>query len=654
MAVSSHTPIRSDGDPIISGFWWAAACFTVIGTAICLRAWILFRTPLPPGIDAGYYPMQARGMLERGWPWYDDPPVRFAIDAAVAKGAIMATGWETDAAVLWSSRVVDSLTQPWVAAAMFLVGWTWSRGKRNALLGVVPAAALAVLSRPIMDMTGDFQKQSLAMVWTAWGWVALWMALRATRAAQGARWGALAFACALLAAGTHVGTFGGFMVGTSVMLGFYGALSLWLSAERRRTAQRMLLISGCLLCVALVATAGVWWFSPRKAEALISAPLLWIYGETARRNAPGGGALAAAAVMTTAGILTSWAMWSRLRYQSRTAVVDCSAFETTSADAACAIGMVFTVVVLWCPLWPGQYAERVGLIGILPAALVITFIAAYPRADTGTRFNQVARWVGLGSAGLLFVVCAAGAAGARGVHQGSLISMAELKELQQWREELATDIKTIVVAPKGVQWWVGYAMHTAVRMERFQPADADRYERFLIIVPTQNTSRRGPGDPSLGPPPEPPGDSRAWSWLFGPPPRDPSGPRERPGPWEPPPHIDEAVTAPHTARAGAEPDTQVVGINTAKERAGTMRQSPGGRALERRPVMHIPDQATILRKGRWFTLYQLPQSSVAAIDDDVRPSSTAQMTLPANDAAWDAVVAPVTGDATTVDPEGWR
>ena len=61
--------------------WWPVALVMVVCLSIAMRAKINFATELPTGVDAAYYPLQARALLEQGRLAYFDLPLVFAVDA---------------------------------------------------------------------------------------------------------------------------------------------------------------------------------------------------------------------------------------------------------------------------------------------------------------------------------------------------------------------------------------------------------------------------------------------------------------------------------------------------------------------------------------------------------------------------------------------
>ncbi|MEY4820476.1 MAG: hypothetical protein RLY72_128, partial [Planctomycetota bacterium] len=210
---------------------WMVALALTMGAAIAVRAWMNFRTPIPGGVDAGYYAVQARALLEHGKLAWTDVPLIFALDAALAKLAMLTLGWSVDDATLWASRLVDSVGQPLVAVSLFVATFSWSRGLRSAVPAAVAATLVTTVSSPILRMVGDFEKQSLAMAFMAAAWLGLARTMAATDARQLRIRAAWTMAFFVLTALTHAGTFGAAALGAVFTLTSW---AVWSGVSRGR------------------------------------------------------------------------------------------------------------------------------------------------------------------------------------------------------------------------------------------------------------------------------------------------------------------------------------------------------------------------------------------------------------------------------------
>ena len=57
----------------------------VVIAAVVARAWLLWSTALVPGMNGGYYPVQARALLEHSGLGFPDLPLTFLLQAGFVK-----------------------------------------------------------------------------------------------------------------------------------------------------------------------------------------------------------------------------------------------------------------------------------------------------------------------------------------------------------------------------------------------------------------------------------------------------------------------------------------------------------------------------------------------------------------------------------------
>jgi len=144
-----------------------ATLLTVVAAGIAARAWLLWSTPLVPGMNGGYYLVQARALLEHGRLGIPDLPLTFILQATVAKLLQLLTGRGLESSVLPSVRLCDALLPPLVAVPVFLLGRIWCVQNNRGVWPAVVAAAGVALGTPALTMVGDFEKNSLGLVWLA-------------------------------------------------------------------------------------------------------------------------------------------------------------------------------------------------------------------------------------------------------------------------------------------------------------------------------------------------------------------------------------------------------------------------------------------------------------------------------------------------------
>jgi hypothetical protein len=479
--------------------WWLLPLALVLLAAIAVRAAILFSSPLPPGMDAAYYPVQARSLLEDGRFLYHDLPLRFAIDAALSMGLMAVAKLDIDAATLLASRLTDTVLPPLVAVPIVLLGRRFARGQGDrwtALAWSVAAAALlATVSYPILRMTGDFQKNALGLVWlaaAAWG---LHRALAEPRRVSGWCWTALAVG---LAATTHVGAFGATAVLVAVALGT--AAVAWSEVSVRRLA--LLGVGGTAL--AALALGAVWVASPERARALLDAPLR-IFGMSAAASGAGpraGGGLAwggAALVVLIVGFALR-----RLWVERST---------TPLADRAVVLAAGATAALLTCPLLSGEYLMRFALMAPVPLAIAVAYLLVRRTVEGRRTWPTVVvagAALGSGLAGFApsFLPTPPNRSGTmqtgeRPPRGGPLfmqvVSDEGAAELRELRPLIPDPKRTLVVARHGLEWWAAFLLHTPVRQGRPPDDSFDRYERVLLLVERGPPHNRASGGPGPGP-----------------------------------------------------------------------------------------------------------------------------------------------------------
>ncbi|MBX3381775.1 MAG: hypothetical protein KF805_16905 [Phycisphaeraceae bacterium] len=550
-----------------------AVVFVLVAGAIALRATMLFSKILPPGVDAAYYPLQSRGVLEDGKLPYVDVPLIFWLDAALAKLFIAVRGMDVDSATLLASRVVDAVSQPLAAIplALLMFGFVGAlQGCRTARTGddakqdaagsrwffavVVTAfvvGAIAILSPPILRMTGDFQKNSLGLVWMA---ASAWATYLALRSGTLVRW-VLPAIFLSLAAITHIGAF-------SVTLVLVGSTVAVFVVQKRRFGPRTIAITG----VACVIGAGVLWLlvytvAPSKAIGLAQGVTKMftvgdrpqgrpaIAGGQAQQNPPRDGPefdrparhggptdrpenrqrdrqanpqgnrpqgppggfpesamslrAAAWAVLLAFGGLAIW-----------------RARRVGAPELAIVAGAVCTAALITCPLIQGQYAERLSLMTPIPLAIIVGFLLL-------SCAESARRWVRIGVptvgalAGIAILVAAfpmamrgkggppprfanngtdssrrqgpgpdGGVPGGGG--GGSIVADEAAPEFRSMRGLVPTDGSAVVIARHGLQWWAGYFLKTPVREEHATKEQLEKYDRVFVLT-EKRSGRIGPG-----------------------------------------------------------------------------------------------------------------------------------------------------------------
>ena len=484
-----------------------AALVAVIAAGVAARAWLLWSTPLIPGMNGGYYLVQARALLEHGRLGIPDLPLTFVLQAAVAKLLQLVTGRGLEASILLSVRLCDALLPPLVAVPVFLLGRTWCARNNRGVWPAVAVAAGVVLGAPALTMVGDFEKNSLGLVWLAGLVFALhaWMARRSRGRAVTVL--ALLGLCGL----THIGVFGAALLLTVLTWGADVAL-LRVREGLRSLRHAFVMAAGGAAVVALVACLVLWKFDPSRVRRLagaLSSPVTFVQngghaaGQDFRGGPPPGGMpnhsqpppgrggppgtrmLPQTLVTVLFGFVALGALilpWRRRR-------------ELPAADRATAFGCAASLILLTGPWIRGDMDMRLQLIAMIPAA----FAAVYGLAHLPGRCPAPV-------CAVVALALMARTTGPLLAHRGrTIISVDAFDELRTLAPLVTRPDRTLVVARHGLEWWTAWTLHTHVAQPRaVRAADWSNYDTVLFI--REKGDGRGPGIPGPGSSPE--GDFR--------------------------------------------------------------------------------------------------------------------------------------------------
>ena len=512
----------------------------VVAAAVAARSWLLWSTPLVPGRNGGYYLIQARALLEHGKLGIPDLPLNFIVQAFFAKLLQLVTGRSLEASVLSSVKLCDAVLPALAAVPVFLLARRWCAQAGRGSWPAAAAAVVAALGAPALSMVGDFEKNSLGLLWLAALIVALhlWMTQR-TRARAAA-----VLACLGLCGLTHIGVFGAALALTA--LTWTADLALLRGREGLKTLYH---VGAVALCGALVVgtAAGIvlWKFDPariRRLAGALSNPVVFFQngGHTDNRGpgfqppTPGAGmpdrfgpppgdgqppfarngrpdfaavghrppmgpgmmgpyqgfAKGLFALVVAGALGLSW-------YRRR---------ELSAADRASVVGCSVGLLLLTGPWVSGDIAGRFQLIAMIPAAVSVAFIMAYLPGKWSAPVCATA---------VLALVAATSTPLLRRGGQ-PVISVAAFEELGALKTSIAHPERTLVVAPHGLEWWVAWTLHTHVAQPRAVSAsDWSTYDTVLFIKEKRHDHGAlggmagppgfgGPGGSLGGPPGGPP------------------------------------------------------------------------------------------------------------------------------------------------------
>lgn len=415
----------------------AGILFVIVMAGVGVRAWLLFSTPWMPGINGAYYLVQARALLERGALGIPDMPLVFHLHAGLAWLLSTVFAFAPDNAIILAVKCCDALLPPLAALPVFALTRRWAihLGKPCATVPLA-AAALAVLSFPLMGMVGEFQKNSLGLFWLA-SFIA---ALHAWLERHEARSGIWLLVCVALLGLTHIGVLGSALLLTGLVVLF------WFVFGGRLQRETIIWSAGGAGVLVLSVLLVLWRFDPQRVYRLMGAATDPAgFASAAPMPVPPSSGMFALiqnlpfvlfAVVVTPSL---WIVWKRRR-------------QIRAADAAVVAGSAVTALVLTGPWFSFDKAIRFQLIALIPAILAGGFAL----------LNVTIRWWRnfVVFAALLMMVGPTLPKLLRGGHPS--LSNAALIELSSLRPLISAPEHTLVSAQHGVEWWTAWLLRTRI------------------------------------------------------------------------------------------------------------------------------------------------------------------------------------------------
>lgn len=464
----------------------------IVMAAVAVRVWLLFRTEYVPGINGGYYLVQARALLERGALAIPDLPLTFHLHAALAWSLATVAGLAQADAIVWAVKLCDAVLPALVAWPVFVLvrRWACARDQGNAV--PLAAAALACLPSTFFRVVGDLQKNSLALVWLA----LLATTLHRWLEAPTPKRGAAVLAVLLLLGLTHIGVLGAALVLLAAVV------AVFFARQRDAAPWRQMLpwMGAGVVLLVLTAAFVSWQYDPTRIHRLASAftnPAQFSFDGGQSPIRPGSAKFAM--------------RWVALVFFALTVVPALSIVwrrrnELPAADAALVAGGAFTVLALTAPYFSMDKSVRFYMIALLPAIIVAAFSVLY----IATPWR---RWCLLG---LVSLVGIGGTVRSWPRDGGAVLSDAAMGELQSVAQYVPRPDRTLVATPHGAEWWSAWFLRTRVaQADALRPEDWQRYDTILFLEikaglhanpfagggPPPGSGRGpGPGNPRRAPP----------------------------------------------------------------------------------------------------------------------------------------------------------
>lgn len=489
MRIAAVNAQCEDGETRPSGAFWML--FLIVVTGVFARGWILFSAESMPGVNGTYSLVQARSLIEKGTLGLPDFPLLFALQAGLACILRRITGWGLESSIILAVKLCSALLPPLAAVPVFLLGQRWSvRSGRAGSRLPLAAAALVSFGGQAMAMTGNIDKNALALVWLS----GMLLALHACMERRTLACLAATVLFLLLLGLTHVGAFGAALVLTGCICAVYikrpGAppLKVMLPA-----------IAGSLAFIGAAEGLVFWKFDAARIERLtrvVTAPVAFIsYRPGTMPPVPGPMPpmpdgqppffiFFAVTLLHLVLLAALAACVLRVLWKRRS--------ELTDADIGLVGGSVLAIVLMTGPWVHGDTAIRLTLIASLPAIVVAMFALLHTE-----RRRLPLILTGLVCLGII------GYGASYTVNGGwRILSVDAYGEMKSLSAQISQPERTLIVADHGIEWNAAWLLHTHVaQTSALGAGDWQRYDEVLFLVSKDEFGPGGP--PGFGPPGRP-------------------------------------------------------------------------------------------------------------------------------------------------------
>ena len=488
----------------------------IVMAGVIARGWLLFSTPLMPGVNGAYYLVQSRSVIEHLKLGIPDLPLVFCVQALLATVIRSCSGMSLDSSVILAVKFEDAVFPAMVAIPVFALVRRWAMRNGGGLWLPVCAALAVAAGAPALRMVGDFEKNSLALVWLA----ALLWSLHGWLEQPTTRRAILPVLFLTLTGLTHIGVFGWALV----LSGLAVTVAIWRCPATTRRLLLPWLFTGIVACLSAAAIV-LWKFDSARVQRLGTAlahPLSYLSQNQAGQssipgasqppgfgnmpgngpgNMPGGGNHFGLPGMGGPGPgqpngfaggppgmmmgRNSWIGSGGLLIAGAAALamVGFRRKQLTVGDVAIITGCAIGLIVLSGPWVTGDKVMRFQLIAVGPAVICAAFALAQLPWSIARNTLAIAAVLALVAPGVMLV--------RRGGHP--VITVEAASELREMAVQLPAPDKTLIVARHGLEWWTAWYLHTHIaHMNAVSDDDWKNFDQVYFL--RQNSGMAmGPG-----------------------------------------------------------------------------------------------------------------------------------------------------------------
>ncbi len=455
--------------------WFGLLLLIVV--AIAIRLFINFSTHLMPGINAAYYPVQVRSLLENGRLGFPDLPFVFYFEAIFAKILQFVGLCDLDGCIMVTSKIIDSILYPLIAVPAFLLTkLVISNQKAPRWIRFISPLLVAV-SIFALIMMADFQKNSIGLMWSLFYIYFLYKAAK--------NGGSLNYVLAgvffVLTGLTHLGSLG-FVIAFSLSFFFF-----FFIFQREKRINLLKMLSGLFLVGGLVSFI-LFFFDPQRLERLISVFLLpikmfknpTIFGILQGQiplQPPHLIGIFVAHLLVIVGIILLFIKRKEMSSQEKTLFVS----------------LLVVTAFMASPFLEADLGNRLYLMVYVPAAILLIPILKY----------ILGKWKRLILVAIIVILMVGPVPMALklGMRSAKSITDEAYQDLFKLKSVIADPERTLIITRHGLEWWTAWALEVDVSQE--WGIKEEMLKKYDVVYYLRQESGQGnfgpfgPGGPSF-------------------------------------------------------------------------------------------------------------------------------------------------------------
>lgn len=232
--------------------------FLIAVLSSVIRLIINYSTDLMPGAVGAFYLVQVRSVIETGFLTYNEFPLIFYIETALAKAIIVLCGMSTPDAIDNAVRIFDAVIPVFSIVPAFLLVDKVIDVRNQKYLGLM-CASFSVLYFSFFTLVSDYQKNTFALVWL----FSLLLAVYNYLEKGGAKNLYIIIFFYLALGVTH---FGSFAISNLFML-----LTVGIKYLHGTGIKKIFLLAAEITALIAVGAGLIYYFSPDRLELLINS-----------------------------------------------------------------------------------------------------------------------------------------------------------------------------------------------------------------------------------------------------------------------------------------------------------------------------------------------------------------------------------------------